>query len=198
MIKLILKERVENLGRSGDIVNVKNGYARNFLIPKGYAVQANDQSVKYIEHQKRVIQKKVDTEKKDLERVSELINAKTYTVERKLASENKLYGSVTSNDIFELLLADGFKIYKKDVIFESVKQLGDYKAKVDLGHGIKSELTITVKGDDTGFAVDDTDLEEVEEYTETEELLASDELEEVKEETVKAAVVETTEEDSKE
>ena len=185
MIKVILKERVEHLGRSGDIVTVKDGYARNYLLPKGYAIQADDKSIKYVEHHKKMIQKKVDAEKKDQERVAELINAKTYTIERKLSSETKLYGSVTANDIYELLVADGFNIYKKDVSFASTKLVGEYKATIDLGHGISAELTVIVKGDGTGFT-EDSDTKEVagaEETAETEEVAekTTEELTEAKE-----------------
>lgn len=182
-MRIILKERIEHLGRSGDIVNVKEGYARNFLLPKGYAVKADDKNVKFLEHNKRVIQRKVDKEKKDVERVAELINAKTYTIQSKLASENKLYGSVGSNDVFELLKADGFNVYKKDLIFDSVKQPGTYKVKVDLGHGINAELSLIVEGDGEGFVEAEEDAfvaEQVEEtmYADSEEEEGLEELNE--------------------
>jgi len=98
-MKVILKEDVKNLGKMGDIVNVAEGHARNFLIPQKLAVEAITKNIKALELQKKVIQKKANKEKNSAQALSEKIAALNLTIKAKAGEEEKLFGSITSMDI---------------------------------------------------------------------------------------------------
>src|SRR5512133_2076118 len=104
-MKLILREDVENLGRGGEVVDVKPGYGRNFLLPRGLAVLANPKNVKEVEHQKAVASAKAAKLKASAEAVAKRLSDTPVALKRKVGEQDKLYGSVTAMDIAEALAA---------------------------------------------------------------------------------------------
>ena len=144
-MKVILKKSVDKVGVIGDIVNVSEGYARNFLLPKGLAVFADDANVKSIEHHKKVIQSKIDQEKKHAEKIAEKLSAHSCNIAKKVGEGEKLFGSVTTADIEEALKRDGFEVSKKDItIPEPIKALGIYTVPVKVYPGVEAHLKIWV------------------------------------------------------
>lgn len=147
-MKVVLQKDVKDLGKVGDILNVKEGYARNYLFPKRVAVAATEKKVKEFEHLKRVAElkkaKAVDDRKVTIGKLNGLV------IEFKVqASETeKLFGSITNMDISKELSNKGFEIDKNDIeIEESIKVLGQHKASVVLGEAadLKTEITVSVE-----------------------------------------------------
>ncbi len=141
-MKVFLREDVKNVGKIGDVVNVSDGYARNFLFPKKLAVEANTKNIKEFEHNKRIIQERA-AKIRDASRASaEKLSALSLTIKAKAGEEEKLFGSVTTMDIAEALKAAGFEIDKKKISLEEpIKRLGEYSVEVK----IHPEVTATVK-----------------------------------------------------
>jgi len=141
-MKVFLREDVRNLGKIGEIVNVSDGYARNFLFPKKMAVEANTKNIKEFEHQKRVIQEKVTKIREASRSVAEKLSALTLTIKAKAGEEDKLFGSVTNMDISEALKAEGFDIDKKKITMEEpIRRLGLHPVEVK----VHPEMSATVK-----------------------------------------------------
>ncbi len=144
-MKVILKEDVEGLGKAGDIVNVKDGYARNFLIPRGLAIRATDKSVKSLEKQKKMILDRINKERKRLQQFAEKLSELTVTIKKKAGEEGKLFGSVTSRDIAEALEAMGYEVDRKKIILEEpIKSIGNYTVKIRLASEIEAEVAVEV------------------------------------------------------
>lgn len=144
-MKVILKKDVRDLGRSGDMVSVADGYARNFLFPRSLAAEATEGRVKEFEHWQRVATSK---KKKALSELSQVIDKlKTVTVSFKMpAGENdKLFGSVTAKDVATELAKQGYIVEKKDITLDQIKVLGQYKAKINFGEGLKTEIAVSVE-----------------------------------------------------
>jgi len=141
-MKVFLKEDVKNLGRIGDVVSVTEGYARNFLLPKKFAVEANPKNLKEFEHNKRIIQERASKIKDASKAEADKLSALTLKVKAKAGEEDKLFGSVTTMDIAEAFKAEGFEIDKKKILLaEPIKRLGEYTVEVK----IHSEVNATVK-----------------------------------------------------
>jgi large subunit ribosomal protein L9 len=141
-MKIILREDMESLGFEGDIVDVAKGYGRNYLIPKGFALEANKQNIKLMEMQRKKIEVKRLKAKGDAEKVKEKIGALVITIRQKAGEEDKLYGSVTTMDIAACLEKEGVSIDRKKLILDKpIKTLGEYEVPVKL----YPEVTGTVK-----------------------------------------------------
>lgn len=142
-MKVILREDLENLGKSGDVVEVKDGYGRNYLIPRRLAVEASRKNLKQMEHEKRVIE---DLQRKKLSRAEKLVEAleaHSCTVLCQVGEQDKLFGSVTSRDIADQLRRDGFEVDRHQIILdEPLKQLGVYTVPVKLGEGTEAKLKV--------------------------------------------------------
>ncbi|NOX20626.1 MAG: 50S ribosomal protein L9 [Nitrospirae bacterium] len=148
-MKVILKEDVDRLGSVGDIVNVKPGYARNYLIPRNLAVVANPKNIKEFEHYKRVLRQKAEKIKNAAQALADKLSSKVLTIKAKAGEEDKLFGSVTTIDIEKALTAEGFEIDRKKIILEEpIKRLGEYKVKVKLHKDVVAELTVQVVKDE--------------------------------------------------
>ncbi|MBI5102304.1 MAG: 50S ribosomal protein L9 [Nitrospirae bacterium] len=144
-MKVFLKEDVKNLGRIGDIVNVAEGYARNFLLPKKFAVEANTGNIKEFEHNKKMIQEKAAKIKDANKAEADKLSALTVTLRAKAGEEEKLFGSVTNMDIAEALKAEGYDIDKKKIVIaEPIKRLGTYTAEIKLHHDVSATVKINV------------------------------------------------------
>ena len=144
-MQVILKEDIKDLGRIGDIVQVKDGYARNFLIPRGLAVEANPKNIKALEHQKRMIEEAAKKIKLSAEDLKSKISEKRIVIKAKAGEDDKLFGSVTAMDISEALKKEGIDIDKKKIIIdEPIKRLGEYVVSVKIHPDIIAQLNVQV------------------------------------------------------
>jgi large subunit ribosomal protein L9 len=147
-MKVILKVTVDSLGKAGEVIKVADGYARNYLIPKGLAVEASSWSMKSLEHEKSRIMKKAATEQKKAEAMVEKIQGVTCTISRRVGEQDKLFGSVSTKDIESSLIAQGIEIERKMIILEEpIKSLGEFPVKIKLQPGITAEITVSVVGE---------------------------------------------------
>jgi large subunit ribosomal protein L9 len=144
-MKVILKEDVKNLGTIGSIVNVANGYARNYLIPLNLAVEARMKNVKALEHEKRMVEEKARKIKGANSDLAGKLSATAIVIPAKAGEEEKLFGSITSMDIAEALKAKGFEIDKKKIILdEPIKRLGSFTVNIKLHTDITAHVNVTV------------------------------------------------------
>lgn len=148
-MKVILKQNVPSLGKAGDLVKVNDGYARNLLIPKGLACEADDKNIKAFEYEKKNVQQKVLKEKANAQELASRLSQVTLTLARKVGDQHKIFGSVTSKDIEAALKEKGFDIDRKMIVHdEQIKSLGEFKVKIKLAVGIESELKLNVVGEE--------------------------------------------------
>jgi large subunit ribosomal protein L9 len=147
-MKVILKEDVGKLGFMGDIVNVADGYARNFLLPKGIAAVADTKNIKSLEHEKRVIERRAEKHRADAQTLAEKIAAVTLNLKAKAGEEEKLFGSVTAMDIAEALKAEGFEVDKKKIVIEEpIKRLGSHTASIKVAREVNATVNIEVEAE---------------------------------------------------
>jgi len=146
-MKVILQQDVKDLGKVGELVNVAQGYARNFLFPRKLAIAATENRVSEWTHLNKVaeIQKKKAVAAR--QEVIGKLQGLTVTFKLETAAESeKLFGSVTTHDISKKLEAQGFQVDRRDIhLEESIRQLGQHQAKVKLGEGLEAELTVVVE-----------------------------------------------------
>jgi large subunit ribosomal protein L9 len=141
-MEVILLERVEKLGAIGDVVTVKNGFARNFLLPRNKALRANDANRKLFEANKAKIVADNEAKRTEAESASKSIDGVSVTLIRQASNTGQLYGSVAVRDIVEALVADGKKVGKQQVVLDKpIKSIGLYEVKVSL----HAEVAVTVK-----------------------------------------------------
>lgn len=144
-MKVILREDVPNLGSSGAIVNVKPGYARNYLIPQGLAAHATSRNIKEMEHKLREIQRQIDLAKVEAEQVRERMAELSVTVSKQAGENEKLFGSVTTRDIEKALAAEGVTVDRRRIaIKEPIKALGVYTVGIKLHGGDAAEFKVWV------------------------------------------------------
>ena len=148
-VQLILQEAVPSLGEAGDLVRVRPGYARNYLIPQGKAIFATDGRVKELEHHRRVIEDKVAQQMTELEAVKARIEALHLEIPARVGEEGKLFGSVTALQIHERIAAEGFEIERRRIaLSEPIKEAGDHLIPVKLHRDLTAELKITVTAEE--------------------------------------------------
>lgn len=146
---VILRENVDGLGIIGDVVSVKAGYARNFLLPKGLASVADSRNVKELEHQKRQLARKLEKVTKDAEGVKARIEKVTCSFTQRAGEEGKLFGSVTSMDLEAKLQDAGIEIPRKKIqLGEPIKTLGEHTVPVKLDAGVVAELKVVVTAEE--------------------------------------------------
>ena len=144
-IQVILTEDVANLGKSGELVAVKPGYGRNYLIPQGLALAATKNNVSRIQHDKKVIEARTAKSRKEAEDAAGKLSSVTVQIERATGEGDKLFGSVTSKDISEALAAQGHKIDKKTIhLAEPIKALGQYTVDLRLASGVAAQIKVWV------------------------------------------------------
>lgn len=144
-MQVILREEVKALGQMGAVVNVKEGYARNFLIPKGLAVEANVNNVKALEHEKRKIQERAKKLRTGAEGLAARISETALTIKAKAGEEEKLFGSVTAMDIAEALKTAGLDVDKKKIVLdEPIRRLGNYTVTVKIHSEVSAQLNVSV------------------------------------------------------
>jgi large subunit ribosomal protein L9 len=145
-VQVILREEVLNLGTIGDIVEVKPGYARNYLLPRGLAIEASTRNVRELEHQKRVVAGKRLREQKTASAVAERLGAQTLTFTMRAGEEGKLFGSVTNQDIQRQLEERGFALDRRRILLhDPIKSLGDHKVTIHVGPDTRATVTVTVR-----------------------------------------------------
>jgi len=141
-MQLILQQDVPNVGKAGDVVSVKEGYGRNYLLPKKLAVKAEPGNIKQLDHQKRVVAAKLSKMKHSAEELAGKLGQLSLTISREAGEEDKLFGSVANKDIAESLRNEGFIIDRHDIQLEAqIKILGVFDVPVRL----HPEVTGTVK-----------------------------------------------------
>jgi large subunit ribosomal protein L9 len=144
-MKVILQKDFPNLGDAGDIKDVSDGYARNFLIPQRIATRADESSTKIAIHQKKMIELKKEKRKKSMQDISGSLKGKEVEVLVKVGENDKLFGSVTPQDISNALKKIGFEVDKRKIeITETIKALGTFQAKIKLADGIISVIQVKV------------------------------------------------------
>lgn len=149
MMQLILLQDVNNLGKAGELVSVRPGYGRNFLVPRGYAVTATVHNKNRLDHEKAVIARKVEKERATANELATRINGMTLQFERQVGEDEKLFGSVTSRDIADQLKRANVDIDHRWIqLDQSVKALGKYEVPVRLAAGVIAQLKFWVVGKD--------------------------------------------------
>ena len=144
-MNVILTENVAHRGSAGDMLKVKDGYARNYLIPKGMAIVATTENVRQLEHQKRQVQAKLNKLKKESEGIARKIEAISCTIARAAGEEDKLFGSVTSADICTSLKNEGIDVDKKKILLdEPIKSLGIFTVPVKIHSDVTANLKVWV------------------------------------------------------
>jgi large subunit ribosomal protein L9 len=144
-MQVILKEDVHNLGKAGELVKVKPGYGRNYLIPQGKAVVATAGNVKQIEHEKKIIAAKQATLAKDAQAMVDRLASIEVQIERQAGEEDKLFGSVTSRDIAEALKDKGVTIdHKKVHMPEPIKTIGYHTIDIKLATNVTGKIKVVV------------------------------------------------------
>lgn len=144
-MKIVLLERINKLGQMGDIVYVKSGYARNFLLPLKKALRATKENVDFFKEQKSKLEAKNLENKREAEDVKTKINNKSFILIRSASDAGALYGSVSSKDIKEIVSTDGIEISKNQINLEKpIKELGIYRLNLSLHSDVSSEILINV------------------------------------------------------
>ena len=145
-MQIILQEDVEKLGTRGQVVEVKEGYARNFLLPRKLALEASAGNMKRLEKMRAVFAKKEAVEKGDAQKLAELLAGVSLELVRKAGETDQLFGSVTSADISEALAAKGFTVDKRKIaLAEPIKVIGEYEVPLKLHREVNATVKLTVK-----------------------------------------------------
>jgi len=146
---VILTENVKNLGTIGELVKVKPGYGRNFLVPQGLAVEASEAKLKEVEHHKRQLNRKAEKLSQEAADVKARIEAVECTFVHKASEEGKLFGSVTSMEIAESLASQGIEIDRRKILLEQpIKELGEHSVDIKLNAGVNAIVKINVISED--------------------------------------------------
>jgi len=144
-MKVILKEDVKHVGKMGQIVDVADGYARNYLIPKGLVTEASTKNIKFLEHEKRTIQEKSKKIRNSAQDLAHRISSLTISIKAKAGEEGKLFGSITTMDVAEALQKEGVEIDKKKISLEEpIKRLGSYTVNIKLHPDVSAPLNIQI------------------------------------------------------
>jgi large subunit ribosomal protein L9 len=144
-MEVILTKDVAHLGRMGEVVKVKDGYARNYLLPKDLAYMATAANLKKIETQAKARQEQVEKEKKEAREIAEKLNKVSCTVNVEVNDLDKLYGSISEADVVKALDVEGFKIDKKQVAFDKpIEELGIFDVTINLHHDVTAKVRLWV------------------------------------------------------
>ncbi len=144
-MQVILRDDMDNLGKSGEVVNVKEGYARNFLLPRGHAIKATETDVARVEHEKRVIAARTAKLAKEAQAEADNLSQVSVSIARAVGEEDKLFGSVTGRDIAEALKEKGVVVDAKKIhLEEPIKALGLAEVQVKLGRGVSATVKVWV------------------------------------------------------
>ena len=144
-MEVILRQAVENLGKPGDVVKVKNGYARNYLLPHGLAYEATPGNLKRIQLERDRLEAAENTRRQTAQEVAGKLEQVSLTFSARVGEEGKLFGSVTATDIAQQLEGQGFHIEKRQIdLHEPIKSLGVYRVPIRLHADVKPEVRVWV------------------------------------------------------
>ena len=144
-MQVILKKDIPQLGRIGELVKVRNGYARNFLIPRSMAVAASTENMKELEHQKKLIDLHKKKVQKESEAFASTLKSVSITISRKFNDAGKMFGSISSSDVAEALSAAGHNFDRRDLEVDAIKGAGDYTVKVRLPGDVFTSIQLNVE-----------------------------------------------------
>ena len=143
-IHVVLTQDLANVGKGGELVKVRPGFARNYLIPRGLAIGATEGNIKRIEHSKKVAEAKAQKVLKEAGDLSTKLSAVKLTIGRQVGEGDKLYGSVTHRDIEEALAAQGFVVDRRRIITEPLKALGSHDVQIRLAPTVTATIKVEV------------------------------------------------------
>jgi large subunit ribosomal protein L9 len=144
-MKIILRENVDNLGKSGELVEVRNGYGRNFLLPRGLAVLASEKNLRHLEHERAVIAAKQAKLKAGAVEVAGKLVKVQVKIARKVGEQDKLFGSVTTLDISDALTGQGIKLDRRQIhLAEPIKTTGSFEVEVRLHPEVPAKIKVDV------------------------------------------------------
>ncbi len=145
-MELILKETISSLGREGDVITVKAGYGRNYLLPQGKALLANRENLIIVEQNRAAIAARLDKEQKIAQKIAKRISGLDIVIEQLAGDDERLFGSVTNADICDKLAELNVKMDKKQIVLpDPIKTLGETKVQVKVGFQVTTEITVKVK-----------------------------------------------------
>ncbi len=144
-MKVILKQDIKGLGNGGDLIDVKDGYARNYLVPQGLVSPATSKNIKSVEHERQVIASRFKKEKEIAEELAARIAKTSCTIAKRVGENNRLFGSVTNKDIEETLREEGILINRRSIqLDDQVKELGVYEVAIKLHVDVTATLKLWV------------------------------------------------------
>lgn len=144
-MKIILRKDFESLGKVGEIIEVKDGYARNYLIPLGFALKADKKNVKLLEDEQKQVQLKLSKDQKSAEKLAQKLNTVSCTATVTVGEEDRVFGSITTQDISDLLKDKGFDIDRKKIVLdEPIKALGIYDIPIKLHSEVEAKIKLWV------------------------------------------------------
>ncbi|MGB0035592.1 MAG: 50S ribosomal protein L9 [Candidatus Acidiferrales bacterium] len=145
-MQIILQEDVEKLGTRGEVVQVAEGYARNFLLPRKLGLEATPGNMKRLEKMRAAFAKKEATEKGAAEKLAELLAGVSLTLSRKAGENDQLFGSVTSGDVADALAAQGYNVEKRKItLADPIKLVGEYQIPIKLHREVTASVKLTVQ-----------------------------------------------------
>lgn len=180
-MEIILLERVARLGQMGDVVNVRNGYARNFLLPQGKALRATEANRKRFESERTTLEARNLERRGEAESVAEKLNGQSFVIVRQAGESGQLYGSVSTRDLADAMDAIGFKVERNQVeLGHPIKKIGLHTVAIALHAEVETSVTVNVarsedeaerqaRGEDLTAGYDEEIAEEVEETSETDD-----------------------------
>ncbi len=144
-MKVILQETLEGVGNLGDVIDVSNGFARNFLLPRRKALEASNRNIKEVEHAKRATAEKARKEKLEIEAQAKKISAVSLTITAQVGKDDKMFGSVTVKDIAEGLAEQGFTVDRRKIqLGQPIKELGTFTVPVKLPRDVTASVAVHV------------------------------------------------------
>ena len=147
-MKIILLKDVQDVGKKYEVKEVKNGYARNFLMPNGLAKPATRQALRWLENQKEIIQKEIEEDLKKAQEIASTIDGLELSIPVKVGEEGQLFESINSQKIADKLKEMGFEVKKSKIMLEEpIKTLGEFPIKINLEHNLEVEIRVIVAGE---------------------------------------------------
>ena len=144
-MKVILQETLEGVGHLGDLINVADGFARNYLLPRKKAVEADSRSIKAFEHVKRVAAEKAKKEKLEIEAYAKKVSAISLTFDAQVGKDDKMFGSVTTKDIAEKLAEQGVVVDRRKIqLAQPIKELGNVTVPIKMPRDVTATVTVRV------------------------------------------------------
>lgn len=143
-VHVVLTEDLPNVGKSGELVKVRPGYARNFLVPRGLAISATQENVARIEHEKKVAEARSAKLLREAQELSQKLSSVKLSIARPVGENDRLYGSVTTRDIEEALKSQGFSVDRRRIDTEPLKSLGTFQVPIRLATSVTATIEVTV------------------------------------------------------